>query len=428
MVTPSGPIRSDRLRVVDVGARRRDICRVTLSSAALVVTRDVTLYDDVAGFRVETDGAGCRPDGPERGAAGPGQRGQRPRRAAARVPRRRRLARARVDRPRRDGRRSPRRDVARDERRSQRHRPVAVAVGRRPAAACSSSRRPTTCRRCGCRLRGRRGHAGRSTTPATSSRSGPFEEQIHVENPRPARRPRARDRARAARARCRPVFVGFGRGRRRRGVAVPPVPHRRTASPATTTPSRSTRTARTRRRLPRRQGRHEPGDDRAGRAAGPPPRHRDVHPRRRLAGALRRLGARPGPVPRRPEPRQGAGDDRADEARAVDDAAALPSRTRRPSEAHPEWVCAPLGDALAVYNTARPVERFERGGHRPVEPRRACATSRTASASRSSSGACATSSSTSSPGSTALGQGDLYDQHDAFVAMLDRLAGVVPRT
>ena len=91
-------------------------------------------------------------------------------------------------------------------------------------------------------------------------------------------------------------------------------------------------------------------------------------------------------------------------------------------QAHPEWACAPVGHGLAALQHRRPDERLERGRHRRVEPRPTSPTSRRRIRERDRAvGRDATSSSTSSPGSTAPGQGDLYDMHDAFVAMLDRL-------
>ncbi|HZN14690.1 MAG TPA: alpha-galactosidase [Acidimicrobiales bacterium] len=53
LLTPSGPMRSDKLRVVDVTRTSRRL-HVTLSYPGITVTRDISLFDDVAGFRIET--------------------------------------------------------------------------------------------------------------------------------------------------------------------------------------------------------------------------------------------------------------------------------------------------------------------------------------------------------------------------------------
>jgi hypothetical protein len=92
---------------------------------------------------------------------------------------------------------------------------------------------------------------------------------------------------------------------------------------------------------------------------------------------------------------------------------------------HPQWACTPVGDALAVYNTADPssgsnaagIGQWSRAALGHVEDRIRVAVEQW--------GVryfkfdflawldCA-------------GQGDLYDQHDAFVAMLDRLEASYP--
>ncbi len=93
---------------------------------------------------------------------------------------------------------------------------------------------------------------------------------------------------------------------------------------------------------------------------------------------------------------------------------------------HPEWVCAPVGDALAVYNTADPssgsnaagIGQWSRAVLRHVEQRiRVAVEQWGVSYFKFDFLAwldCA-------------GQGDLYDQHDAFVAMLDRLGASFPK-
>ena len=86
-------------------------------------------------------------------------------------------------------------------------------------------------------------------------------------------------------------------------------------------------------------------------------RRRDLHPRRRLAGALRRLGARLARAPRAALGRHAefraalpgrrvrgrARGDRADAARPVDEPDALQPGARRPTRQHPEWACTPVG-------------------------------------------------------------------------------------
>ena len=120
---------------------------------------------------------------------------------------------------------------------------------------------------------------------------GPLEESIHVENPAdgPARVRLVRPGEPLALARRlhRPRA-----GRRRRGVAVSPLPDRAPARPLR--PRGHLQLERDRREphLDRRQGRHGHRDGARGGGDRAAARRRDVHPRRRLAGPLGRLAAR----------------------------------------------------------------------------------------------------------------------------------------
>ena len=149
------------------------------------------------------------------------------------------------------------------------------------------------------------------------SRGGPV---LHVRAPANARAVRA--------AHPRGRVHGLRQWRRGRGMAAPPLPRR--AEDAALPARRDVQLERHRRQrdLHRREGRHGLRHRPAGRAHRAPARHRDVHPRRRLAGHLRRLepglapapgaarhpAALPGPrVPRR------ARRDRPHEARPLDE-------------------------------------------------------------------------------------------------------------
>ena len=116
--------------------------------------------------------------------------------------------------------------------------------------------------------------------------------------------------------------------------------------------------------------------------------------------------------------------DRADEARPVDEPDGLQPGVGRPTRQHPEWACAPIGDGLAALQRGRPRRAARtRPGIGAWGAGRAPARRERASARRSRTGAsryfkfdflvwldCG-------PG----GARDLYEFHDAFVAMLDRL-------
>ena len=210
LVTAAGPVSSDRFKVDSVKWESGRV-RVVLSHLGVVVTRDITAYDDVAGFRVDTT---------VQAATALALKGARLAqvRTLGVVGAQRHAFRAGADwrepgwsGARRCGRRSPRRDVAGDERRSQRGRSVAFAdatldsdslffvteANDLPSVRMSMTRRAWPRRR--------------STTPATSSRLGPFEEQIHVENDRlPVGRVRVVPPG--ERVRLPTVFVGFGHG------------------------------------------------------------------------------------------------------------------------------------------------------------------------------------------------------------------------
>ena len=168
--------------------------------------------------------------------------------------------------------------------RGERGRPLARDGdgAQRPALVTRALRRHHRAARA--RLRARRDHP----RPARGER--PHREPVR------GRRPPARGHARRA-VRARARLRRARRARRRRRVAALRLP--RPPPPDAVSEGDHVQQQRHRRRRPldRREGRPRHRADPRGRADGARARDRDVHPRRRLAGALGRLAARLARVP-----------------------------------------------------------------------------------------------------------------------------------
>ena len=225
------------------------------------------------------------------------------------------------------GRRRARRRLARHAHRGARRRRstgpaqwLSLDRGGRVAVHGPGAQRPAVVARARTTARRRR---PASTTPATSLSLGPFEEQGHVENPAPGRRPgRARVLAPGEPLALPAAFTGFGARRRRRGLAVPPLPRR---APHRAVPARRRlQLQRHRRATAISTGAKDDMDLATVQQVAPLARRLgvdDVHPRRRLAGARPATGS-----PTRPSTPSRADD--ADRRRASPTRRSPPSATR----------------------------------------------------------------------------------------------------
>ena len=285
-------------------------------------------------------------------------------------------------------------------------------------AACSSSSSATTSRPRGwvrrrCRARRDRSRPGRRLARAVRGATS-------------MSRTRSRSATRASGRSCPDGRCARGglhrrrRPRRRRAVAVPQVPER---APPAAVPARRDVQLQRRRRGPISTGAKDDMDHDtvvAVAAVARRPRRRDVHPRRRVAGAVGRLAARLAAVPGAALGRDATSKFKPrfrDATFAAVREAIAPMRLGlwmtpmffNPSaatfKAHPEWACQPIATALVALNLAQPDSGSNEAGLGAVESGRARARRDADPRRRSSSGTSSTSSSTSSRGSIACRAG-----------------------
>ena len=264
---------------------------------------------------------------------------------------------------------------------------------------------------------------------------GPFEENAHVENPGSGAG-RARTIAPGASLALEPAWTGFGTGGRDDAWQFHKQLTRHRLAPYRNAVTFNSNGTDRERDLDRRQGRHEPGGDRARRA------HRagDWASRRSsstTAGRPRSGDWEPD-SPEHPEPRWDGlpgskfaprfPDARFEAVRRAIapmelglwmSPASFNPRARAYRE-HPEWACAPLGHGLAAYNLLQPDDGSNEAGIGAWGPAAWPHVEQRIRTAITEWGVryfkfdfllwldCA-------------GQGDLYEYHDAFVAMLDRI-------